>query len=126
MGYFKDEHWIIEGDVKELKSLRNEIIEEVNKAFAEEDSEYVTDYSNYVSPVLEGLANGYSCLFLPADGSKEGWTTSSVMDEVRGKILKKVIYNNAKRKSSKIGILKVVVDEYKENPDTFWVTKRYE
>lgn len=124
MGYFRDEHWIIEGDDKALEILRNEIIDEIGKVFA--DNEDAVDYSNYVSPVLYGLANMYSCLFVPADGSKEGWTTSQNMDEVREKILKKVIHYNAKSKSDRIGILKITVDEYKDKPEADWLTKEYE
>jgi hypothetical protein len=123
VGYFRDEHWIIEGDDKALEILRDEIINEINKAFVNEDG--AVDYSNYISPVLYGLANRYSCLFVPADGSKEGWETSSLMDEVREKILRKVIHNNAKNKSDRIGILKVVVDEYKDEPSVSWLTKEY-
>jgi hypothetical protein len=83
-----------------------------------------TDYSTYVSPVLTGLANGYACLFLPADGSKEGWETSNCMDEVRDNIMIKVILHNAENPNDKISILETVVDEAEENPKSFWITNR--
>ena len=122
MGYFKDEHWIIEGDSEALKNLRNEIIDEINKAFAGEEG--ALNYSDYLSPVLYGLANGYSCLFfMPADGSKEGWTTSNLMDEVREETLKKVILNNAKNPHDRIQILRVTVDEFKNKPEADWVVE---
>lgn len=121
MGYFRDEHWIIEGDARKLEKLRNEIIDEINKEFSEEPD--ILDYSNYVSPVLYGLANSYSCLFIPADGSKEGWSTSNVMDEVREKILKKIIFYNAKSKDGKLRVLRIIVDEYKEEPEAEWITR---
>jgi len=123
MGYFRDEHWIIEGDSVPLELLRKEIIDSIYMAFIDEGA---VDYSAYVSPVLNGFANGYSCLFIPADGSKEGWTTSNLMDEVRENILKKVILNNAKSKTDKIGILQVTVDEYKKKPDAEWLVKMYQ
>jgi len=119
MGYFRDEHWIIEGDDKTLGEFRNTIIDEISKAFVDEVD--ATDYSNYLSPVLYGLANGYSCLFLPADGSKEGWTTSQCMDEARENIKKKVILHNAKNPTDRITILETVVDEYKEKPEASWI-----
>lgn len=121
MGYFRDEHWIIEGDARKLEKLRNEIIDEINKEFSEEPD--ILDYSNYVSPVLYGLANSYSCLFIPADGSKEGWSTSNVMDEVREKTLKKIIFYNAKSKDGKLRVLRIIVDEYKEEPEAEWITR---
>jgi hypothetical protein len=121
MGYFKDEHWIIEAEESVLKNFRNEIIDEICKAFEDEE---VVDYCNYVSPVLYGLANTYACLFLPADGSKEGWTTSNCMDDARENIMKKIILNNAKNDfMSKINVLKVVVDEYEDKPSASWITR---
>jgi hypothetical protein len=121
MGYFKDEHWIIEANEEILKKFRNEIIDEIGKAFKDEE---VVDYTNYVSPVLTGLANMYACLFLPADGSKEGWTTSNCMDDARENIMKKIILNNAKNDfMSKINVLKVVVDEYEDKPSVSWLTR---
>jgi len=106
MGYFKDEHWIIDGEEKDLRKLRLFILSELEKEFDDEPR----DFSGYLIPVITGLANGYACLFLPADGSKEGWSTSESMDEVRERILKKVYHHNAVS-TRHIGIISIVDDE---------------
>ena len=124
MGYFKDEHWIIEAEPKTLEKLRNDILNEISKTFENEEGAF--DYSEYLSPVLYGLANGYSFLFMPADGSNEGWTTSNCIDVVRENVFKKIILNNAKNPQDKIGILKVTVDEYRDTPDAEYIINRYE
>lgn len=120
MGYFRDQHWIVEGEPETLEKLRATIIEAIYDEFNDEDP---VDYSNYISPVLYGLANGYACLFVPADGSKEGWGTSQCMDEVRESVMKKIIFHNVKNPNDKITVLEVVVDEYKEKPEASWIIK---
>jgi hypothetical protein len=74
------------------------------------DDPIAPDYSNYISPVLATLANCTYYLFVPADGSKEGWETSNNMDEVREKIRAYVIKHNAKSKD-RIDIILVTDDE---------------
>jgi len=108
MGYIKDEHIILTcWDDKPLKKMRDKIIGNINKAF---EGDELPDYSNYISPVLSGLANSTYTLFIPADGSKEGWGTSNAMDEVREQLREDVIRHNARNKE-RISIISVVDEE---------------
>ena len=107
MGYYKDEHMIIScSDSKPLRQLREELLVELDKAFAED----LIDYSNYVSPVLS-LAYGSHWLYIPADGSKEGWETSNSMDEIRDWLRRWAIRWNA-RNADKLRIILVTDDDY--------------
>lgn len=109
MGYFKDEHMIISCyERNPLEKLRDNILGWIEEAFDDDD---LPDYSNYLSPVLRNLANCDYFLFIPADGSKEGWTTSNAMDEVREKIRAYIIKHNAKN-DQKIKCLVVTDDDY--------------
>ena len=108
MGYFKDEHMIIScDDLKAIRKLRDELLIKLDKAFAED----LTDYSRYLSPVLSSLSNGGHWLFIPADGSKEGWNTSNEMDEIRDWLRRWAIKWNA-RNADKVRIILVTDDEY--------------
>lgn len=109
MGYYKDEHMIITCYKKEpLLELRNLILDWIVEAFEDAD---LPDYSKYISGDLRNLANPDYFLFIPADGSKEGWTTSNAMDEVREKIRTYIIKHNAKS-DDKIQCLVVTDDDY--------------
>ena len=85
MGVFKDEYLIFKSFEKEpLEKLRQVII----KAIYDESLEWnerisFERLSNYVPPVIRALANDSYILFWPADGSKEGWSTSSIVAEAR-------------------------------------------
>jgi hypothetical protein len=123
MGYIKDEHWIIEADYKVLQKVRNKILTSIEKHFEDEEP---LDYSSYVPPVVDGLANGVSFLYLPADGSKEGWTTSNNMDDVREDVLKFCIAHNARAKSGdKISIMEVVDEESQDVPRVSKILRAY-
>lgn len=41
-----------------------------------------------ISPIVQGMANGYRSFFIGADGSKEGWEDSYKGDVARDKMLK--------------------------------------
>jgi hypothetical protein len=112
VGYFKDEHMIFTCTNKiKLYDLRDIILDAMIKKFAEYDDS-IPDYSQYVSPVMKCLGNSLCALFVPADGSKEGWTTSNAMDEVREKVRAWIINNNAKN-DDKIEYILVTDCEYK-------------
>ena len=122
MGYIKDEHWIIEADIRVLRKVRNEILDLIEKYFADDEP---LDYSSYIPPVVEGLANCASFLYLPADGSKEGWETSDNMDEVRDDLLKYCIAHNARAESGeKISIISLVNEEAYDEPRASIVLNR--
>ena len=110
MGYFKDEHIILTCDAREpLEKILEKIIDNIIKEFDGED--LTPDYSHYVSPVLECLANSLCALYLPADGSKEGWTTSNCMDEVREKLRTDIVKHNTKS-ADKIGMYQLTRDDF--------------
>lgn len=110
MGYIRDEHIILTcNERKPLEKIRVKLINNIIDEFRDDPDK--PDYSNYVSPVLNCLANSLYALFIPADGSKEGWTTSNAMDEVREKLRTDIINHNAKS-DDKIGMIQVTDDEY--------------
>lgn len=113
MGYFKDEHIILTcGEAKPLEKIRNKILDLIQSEFEADD--LIPDYSNYISPVLTCLANSLHALFIPADGSKEGWGTSNNMDEVREKLRAEIIHHNARSKEK---IDYILVTEYEQMSD---------
>jgi hypothetical protein len=122
MGYIRDEHWIIKADTEVLQKVRLKILTFIEKHFADE----VLDYSSYIPPVVRGLASGASFLYLPADGSKEGWETSNNMDDVRDDLLRYCIAHNARAKSGeKISIMSLVSEEAYDEPRASIVLKAY-
>lgn len=119
MGTIKDEHLILScGEREPLDDIRLEIITAIHDGFADED--YTPNYADYVSPVLSALANGGYYLFIPADGSKEGWGTSNVMDDVRELIRARIIYHNAKGKD-KISVICVIEGDYEKLRAEDWI-----
>lgn len=110
MGYIKDEHMIFRcWERNPLEKLRDNMLGWIEEAF---DDDELPDFSNYLSPVMRNLANPDYYLFMPADGSKEGWETSNNMDEVREKIWEYIIRHNSRNKD-KISCIVVTDDEYK-------------
>ena len=110
MGYIKDEYLIFTSWAKEpLQELRAEMKKIMINIF--KDIDFFPDIANYVSPVLSGLANSNYFLFLPADGSKEGWEVSSAMNDVRESVIEWVIKYNYDS-PTKIEIIGLEDDEY--------------
>ncbi len=110
MGYIKDEYLIFTSWEKEpLQELRAEIKRIMIDAF--KDYKFFPDIAKYVSPVLSGLANSNYFLFLPADGSKEGWEVSSIMDDVRDGVIDWVVKYNYDNPPT-IKIIGLKDDEY--------------
>jgi hypothetical protein len=121
MGSIKDEHMILTCHEKApLTRMRGRILTRIAKEFEGDPP----DYSNYISPVLDCLANSLHALFVPADGSKEGWTSSNAMDEVREQIRSDLIAWNARGKD-KISCLLVTDDEYEKHPSVEWFVNPY-
>lgn len=105
MGYFKDQHLIIvSSDEEPLKELRTKAVELLHEKLPD------ADYGSYLPPVLHGLANFLEVLFIPADGSKEGWETSNEMDDIRQELIRHAIYINAQGKY-RVEVIEVVDDE---------------
>jgi hypothetical protein len=110
MGYFKDEHIILTCAAREpLEQMWEKIIDNIIEAF--EDDPDQPDYSNYIPKPTNDLMNGGSTLFIPADGSKEGWTVSNAMDEVREKLRADIIKHNTKS-TDKIGMYQMTRDDF--------------
>jgi hypothetical protein len=147
MGYFKDEHLILTCSEKEpLNLMRGVLVELIHQKVEEWEEEI--DFSGYVGlvvgtinklllrivegllkrfykqqPVTNSVANLTYSLYIPADGSKEGWTTSQIMDEVREQLQRVIIHHNAKGED-KIQVILVTADDYQENPSAEWWVKR--
>ncbi len=114
MGYFKDEHLIITGYDKDvLAELRTKLIEKIAKNLQEDGcSKAYQTATQYIPPIIETLANTSYILFVPMDGSKEGWQTSSDMDDVREWLYGKIDKHNASKTENKIHIIRVENCEY--------------
>lgn len=109
MGYYKDEHMIFRcHEEQPLVDLLCMILDWIDEVFEDD----IPDYSNYIREPSRNLANHDYFLFMPPDGSKEGWTTSNNMDEVREKIWEYIIRYNSRNKD-KISCIVVTDDEYK-------------
>jgi len=118
MSYYKDEHMIFRSYDKEaLIELRNQIVELMREEFKGTE----VNYGNYLSPILSTPAGLRHYLFLPEDGSKEGWEVSNCMDEVREKIREHIIYHNAKNPNERIYALCVDQDDYQKTPITYYL-----
>ena len=44
-------------------------------------------FGELVSPIINGLTNGYQSFFVAPDGSKEGWNTSDEMNDNRNEFV---------------------------------------
>lgn len=109
MGYIKDEHIILEcWNETPLTELRYKLLSEIKKRLKEWGD--VPDYSNYVSPILQTIANTTYVVYVPADGSKEGWGTSQAMDDVREWLREYLIHWNATH-DKRVGMITVTNDE---------------
>ena len=71
--------------------LRDFIVNSIWEIAKEEGEEGFFSWEtlrNYIRPVNETIMNRDYFLFLPPDGSKEGWTVSSIIDEVVERVIK--------------------------------------
>lgn len=122
MGHIKDEHLILECyDYDVLVNLREFVLDTIIEEFGEE---LPLSLPGYIPRAITGLSNSANWLYIPADGSKEGWTNSNVMDTVREKLLNEVIRHNTRNKD-RVSILKVTVDEYEPYLTVEYLTKGY-
>ena len=116
MGYFKDEHLILSGYDKDvLEKIRRKLIKKIAKCLEKEDVGYNAPRqlaSQFVPPVIRLLANGEHILYVPSDGSKEGWATSNDMDDIREWLYHKVDKINAGDSLSHISIILVEQCDY--------------
>jgi len=81
MGTIKHDTVIITGeDYTEVDTAYKKAIELFIENF--DENQYI-DPEKIVSPIIRGLANDQYSFFLAPDGSKEGWETSDIADEVR-------------------------------------------
>jgi len=123
MSNYKDEHLILSCyEYLPLKKLRDKIIKKIVKL---KDNYDIADYSEYIQPVSKCIANSLHVLFIPADGSKEGWETSNMMDEVREYINDEIQEWNANGKDKIYGLL-VTDDDYNGLSVERFVNSRYE
>lgn len=109
LGYFKDEHLIITGYEKDvLDEFRKKMVKKIAKNLeADGCGKPYQTATNYIPPIIETLANTSYILFVPMDGSKEGWTTSSDMDDVREWLYLEIDKHNATKTENKIHIIRV-------------------
>lgn len=122
MGHIKDEHLILECyDYDVLVNLREFVLDTIIEEFG---VELPLNLPGYIPRAITGLSNSANWLYIPADGSKEGWPNSNVMDTVREKLLNEVIRHNTKDKD-RVSILKVTVDEYEPYLTVEYLTKGY-
>jgi hypothetical protein len=112
MSTIKDEYIILTcWHSAPLKKIRTGILNRLDNAAKEGD--LTADYSNYISPVLSNIANITYSLFIPADGSTEGWTTSNIMDDIREWLDREIVKHNAKNRGpGEITVIKVTVGDY--------------
>lgn len=66
------------------------------------------------SEIIKSHVNGYCSLFIPPDGSKEGWPDSDAGDEVRRKIKKYINSLAYKDKSNRVQYVEVSYDEKRD------------
>lgn len=92
MGHYNDRYMVFKSSSKEsLDMLRDFIVNSIWEIAKEEGEEGFFSWEilrNYIRPVNETIMNRDYFLFLPPDGSKEGWTVSSIMDEVVDRVIK--------------------------------------
>lgn len=88
MGYIKHNTIVVTTcDKNVIKKAHRKAKTIFNKAFKEDPDSYQAG-EVLISPIIEGMANGYKSFFIAPDGSKEGWEPSQCGDEAREKFLK--------------------------------------
>lgn len=114
MGYFKNEHLILSGYKKEaLDEIRAKLIKKIAKNLGEDGFDTpMQTATQFIPPVISTLMNTTYILYVPADGSKEGWTTSNNVDKVRKWLYKCVDKYNATNPNDIIIIIRVEEDDY--------------
>ena len=73
------------------------IVTSWDAALMEEAYERAAELFPVVSPLLDSEINGYQTIFIPPDGSKEGWDESNAGDERRHKFLDWLKQRNSER-----------------------------
>jgi len=114
MGYFRDEHLIITSFEKDvLDVIRVKLIEKIAKNLLGDDyGKPQQTAKQFIPPVITTLANTSYILYVPMDGSKEGWTTSNDMDDVRAWLYREVDKINAKDDKNHIGVIRIENCDY--------------
>lgn len=114
MGYIKDEHIILSGYKKEnLDEIRTKLIKKIAKNLSEDGYPSPAQTAGqFIPPVISTLANISYILYIPSDGSKEGWTTSNDMDDVREWLYRKIDKYNAASTDDTISIILVEKCDY--------------
>lgn len=114
MGYFRDEHLIITSFEKDvLDVIRVKLIDKIAKNLLDDDyGKPQQTAKQFIPPVIATLANTSYILYVPMDGSKEGWTISSDMDKVRAWLYREVDKINAKDDKNHIGVIRIENCDY--------------
>ena len=97
-----------------LDELRTKLIKKIAKNLSEDGySTPAQTAAQFIPPVISTLANISYILYVPSDGSKEGWTTSQDMDDVRAWLYRKIDkYNATTTDYDYISIIKVTRCDY--------------
>ncbi len=80
MGYMRHHTIIV---TSPLADRIKEAHDRAQQVFDVEDPPGPERFERLVSPILQGMTNGYQSFFIAPDGSKEGWGTSDTGDDLR-------------------------------------------
>jgi hypothetical protein len=83
MGYMCDHALIVSGRRSEVEQARDAALTVYNRV----DTPFCRSFAELVSPIIHGMTNGRAAFMVAPDGSKEGWSTSDLSDELRGELI---------------------------------------